>query len=170
MKSLSEAKLRYSFPKDVKFHFALLFWVILRFYHQFHCKIYVWTWCGLSLIFILVISIILPFQVKKSQISNILPTWGSVASGCQQSFKNSQLVWTLTPDKFSTECPICLIFTQIIIFLPLLEITSLYASGNLNSGNQTLFQQRTSVTNTNWIENITRTHCRYKHNTLLRLG
>ena len=35
MKTLSEAKLRYHFPKNVKFHFWFVFWAILR-YNHFH--------------------------------------------------------------------------------------------------------------------------------------
>ena len=65
MKSSSEAKLRYYFPKNIKFHFCLVFWAIFWFYQQFHCKIYVWRWCQSNLGFFMVISITLIFQIKK---------------------------------------------------------------------------------------------------------
>ena len=73
MKSLSETKLRYGFQKNVKFHFCPVFWAIFWFYQQFHCKIYIWRWSGPNLIFFMVISITLYFQIKKIQILKIYP-------------------------------------------------------------------------------------------------
>ena len=73
MKSLSQAKVRYGFPKNVKFHFCLIFWAVLRFYQQFHCKICVWRWYGPNLIFFLVISITLSFQIKKMKFQKFCP-------------------------------------------------------------------------------------------------
>ena len=129
MKSLSEAKLRYGFPKNVKFHFCPIFWAIFRFYQQFHCKIYVWRWCGPDLIFCVVIFITLSFQIKKNQIWKILSTWVFVAPKCQQCFKILQLVWTLTPNKFSAKLFWCRIFAQTIVFhLCFMEITTLISA------------------------------------------
>ena len=42
-KSLSEAKLRYSFPKNVKFHFYSAFWAILGFWQNFEILQLTWT-------------------------------------------------------------------------------------------------------------------------------
>ena len=98
IKSQSEAKLRCSFPKNVKFYFCSGFWAILRFYQQFHCKIYVliMDWWGPNLIFFLVISITLSCQIKKIEIPKILPMSIFVAPKCRQNVKILQLVWILT--------------------------------------------------------------------------
>ena len=116
MKSSSVAKLRYRFPKNVKFNFCPAFGVIFWFYQQLHCKIYVWRWCGSNLVLFILISISLTFQIKKNQISKILSVWVFVAPKCQQSFKILLLVWTLRPNKFWTKCLRCLIFAQTIVF------------------------------------------------------
>ena len=65
MKSLCQANVTV-FQLNVKFHFCPIFCAILPFYQQFRCKIYVWRWCGPNVIFFLVISIALSFQIKKS--------------------------------------------------------------------------------------------------------
>ena len=77
MECLSKAKLRYGFPKNIKFHFYSVFWAILQFYQQFHSKIYAWIWYGLILIFFLVISITLPFQIKENSNSKNFAQIGS---------------------------------------------------------------------------------------------
>ena len=71
MKMLSEAKVRYSFPKNIEFHICPVFWAILRFYQKFHWKVY--GWCKPNLIFFLVvISIALSFHIKKSNSKNFV--------------------------------------------------------------------------------------------------
>ena len=129
MKSSSEAKLKYCFPKIIKFHFPPVFWAIFWFYQQFLFKIYVWRWWGSNVVFFMVISINLTFQIKKTQISKILSMWFFVARTCKQSFKILLLVWTLTPNNFSTKCFRCLIFAQTIVFhLYFMEITTLIST------------------------------------------
>ena len=105
MKSLSESEVTYSFPKNVKFHSCLVFWANLWFYQQFHCKIYVWRWCEPNLIFFLVISKTLSFQMKKkNQIPKILPMWVFVALRHQQNFEILHLLSSLILTKFWTKC------------------------------------------------------------------
>ena len=127
MKILSEPKLRYHFPKNVKFHFCHVFWVVFWFYPQFHFDIYVWRWREPKLIFFLVTSIALPFQIKKCQIPKIfLSMWVFVALKCQQNSEILQVVWTLTANKYWTRCLRCLIFLKTIVFHPyFMEITTL---------------------------------------------
>ena len=127
MKSLSESEVTYSFPKNVKFHSCLVFWANLWFYQQFHCKIYVWRWCEPNLIFFLVISKTLSFQMKKkNQIPKILPVWVFVALRHQQNFEILHLLSSLIPTKFWTKCLRCLIFAQTIVFHTyFMEITTL---------------------------------------------
>ena len=73
MKMLSEAKVRFSFPKNIKFHILPVFWAISRFYQKFHWKVYGWKRCEPNLIFFLVvISIALSFQIKKSNSKNFV--------------------------------------------------------------------------------------------------
>ena len=50
-------KTEISLSKNVKFHFYPAVGAISRFYQQFNCKNYVWSWCETKLIFVLVISI-----------------------------------------------------------------------------------------------------------------
>ena len=120
MNSLSETKLRNGFPQNVKFHFCPVFGLFFDFINN------LWRWCGPNLVFFMVISIILSFQLKKNQILKILSTWIFVTPKCQQSFMILQLLWTLTPNKFWTKCFICLIFAQTILFHPhFIEITTL---------------------------------------------
>ena len=126
MKSLSEAKDRYGFPKKVKFHFCPVFWAILRFYQQFHCKIYERRLCEPSLIFFLVIPTTLSFQIKKcSNSKNFVCFCGPKL---RQNFEILQLVCTLAPNKSWTKCLRCLIFAQPIVFHPyFMEITTFIA-------------------------------------------
>ena len=103
IKNSFEAKLRYHFPKNVKFPFSSVLWVIFFLFHQqFSCKIYVWRWCASNLVFFVVISIT-DFSDKKN--------WNfKYLSKCQQSVLLLQLVWILTPKKFWKKCCKCFIF------------------------------------------------------------
>ena len=119
MKSLSEAKVRYSYQKirNEKFHFIPGFWGILRFYQQFHCNIYVWRLCEPNLIFFLIISITLSFQIKKIQIPKILSTWIFVAQSVNKILRSCSWYGI---------CLRCLIFAQTIVFHQhCMKITSL---------------------------------------------
>ena len=74
--SLSEIKVKYCFPKNVKFNFCPLFWAILWFYWKFNCQIYVWR-CEPKLSFSLLISITLSF----------FPTWVFVSQNVDKILK-----------------------------------------------------------------------------------
>ena len=116
MKSLSEAKVRLCFPK--KYKVFSVFLAILWFYLQFHCKIYAWRWCESNLIFFLVISVTLSFQVKKFKFQKFCFHGFLWPLSVDKIFKILQLVWTLTPNKFWPKCLRYLIFAQTIVSQP----------------------------------------------------
>ena len=70
MKSLSETKLRYSFPKNVKFHFLGLF---CDFSYNFIIKFMYEDDVGLTWFFFMVLFIILSFQIKKIKFQKFWP-------------------------------------------------------------------------------------------------
>ena len=74
-------------PKKCKMSLLpCFFFAILRFYPQVHYKIHVWRCFDPKLIFVLVISIALPFQIKKkNQIPKILPMWVFVPLKCWEN-------------------------------------------------------------------------------------
>ena len=82
---------------------------ILQFSQQFHCKIYIWRWRGPNLIFFLVISITLSFQIKQNLNSKNFVHMGFCGPKCRQNFNILQLAWSLTPNKFWTKYLRCLI-------------------------------------------------------------
>ena len=95
-----------------KYKISLLlcfFWGILQFSQQFHCKIYIWRWRGPNLIFFLVISITLSFQIKQNLNSKNFVHMGFCGPKCWQNFNILQLAWSLTPNKFWTKYLRCLI-------------------------------------------------------------
>ena len=139
MKSLPEPKVRYSFPKNVKLHFCPVFWVILWFYPQFHCKIYVWSWWRPNLIF---------SYSDKLQIPKILSTLVFVGPKvltsvkCKQNFKILLLAWTLTPNISLTKCLRFLIFAQTIVFhayfIEITTVITIWLQLNHNSSSDLL--------------------------------
>ena len=120
IKNLSQAKVRYGFPKTVKFHFCFVFWAISWFLStislQSLCMKMIWPqvdFCSGN------IYIVWSFQLKKKQLPKILPMRDFVPL---KSFEILQLVWILTPNK---SCPRCMILPQAIVFHPyFIEITS----------------------------------------------
>ena len=128
MKRLSEANLRYGFPKSVKFHFySPVFGLfcdfiknfIVRFIHEDDVNP---TWFFPDNIYNL------SFSDKKKSNPKILPAWVFVPPKCQQNFDVLQLVWTLIPKNFWIKSLRCLIFALTIVFhlqwIEFLEILS----------------------------------------------
>ena len=131
MKSLSETKVRYSFPKKCKVLYLPCFFglfydfinnFIVRFIREDDVSP---TWFFPNNIFNL--SLTLPFKIKKkkSQIPKILSIWLFAALKCQQISEIFQSLLTLTLDKFWTKYLRWLIFAQAIVFCPnFMEITT----------------------------------------------
>ena len=122
MKSLSDVKLKYCFPKNIKSHFFL---AIYNFNQQCYWKIYARRWIDPKGIFVYS----LVFSDKKNQIPKILPMWVFVPLKCRQNFE-ILLVWILTPHTFQKKCPWCMTFAQAIVFQSyFIEITTLISIG-----------------------------------------
>ena len=99
MKSLSEAKLRYCFPKIVKFHFCPFFGLCYDFINNFIVR-FIHEEDVTPSLFSLCYKKALSIRIKKNQILKTLTMWVFVPLKCQQTFKILQLVWILTPNKF----------------------------------------------------------------------
>ena len=98
--SYAKEKVRYSFPKNVKFHFCPAFRLINTILSTISlsdlCMKMMWPqvdFCSGD------IYITLSFRVIK-KILKILPMWDFVPLKCRQNMEILQLVWILTTNKF----------------------------------------------------------------------
>ena len=121
---MTRLKTEIQLPKNVKFHFYLVFWAILWFDQQFQCEIYVWRCCGPNLIFFQVIFNNFVFSDKKhSNCKNFAHIWFSWSSMVNKILRFCSC--DLTPNKFWTKCLKCLVFAKTTVFHPyFLEITT----------------------------------------------
>ena len=115
IKSLPETKLRYGFPKNLKFQFCPVFWATLQFYPQSNFKIYVWRWCEPKLIFFW---FFFYSDKKKIKFQKFCPHGFLWLWSIAKILGSLQLAWTVTPNKFWTKCLRCLIFLGTIVFHP----------------------------------------------------